>query len=219
PRAADRSAADRSAAGRSTADRSGSPGGSVRDRLRRDPAPPPAPPWRVEGVSKPPGRRPNWFRLWWIVLAVLVVNWIISSLLLGRRLVWFMRRGGLSGGLGGIGRSRAKLYQPESGPRTTFADVAGIDEVKNEVTEIVDFLRNPDRYRRLGAQIPRGVLLSGPPGTGKTLLARAVAGEAQVPLFSMSASEFIEMTVGVGASRVRDLLDQAEKLAPARRFR
>ncbi len=93
--------------------------------------------------------------------------------------------------------------------------MAGIDEVKNEVMEIVDFLRDPDRYRRLGAQIPRGVLLSGPPGTGKTLLARAVAGEAHVPFFSISASEFIEMIVGVGASRVRDLFDQAKKVAPA----
>ena len=132
-------------------------------------------------------------------------------------LVWFYRRstaGGLSG-LGGMGRARAKLYQPEAAARTTFADVAGIDEVKNEVTEIVDFLRDPERYRRLGAQIPRGVLLSGPPGTGKTLLARAVAGEAEVPFFSISAAEFIEMIVGVGASRVRDLFEQAKKVAPA----
>ncbi|HET9256585.1 MAG TPA: ATP-dependent zinc metalloprotease FtsH [Pseudonocardiaceae bacterium] len=134
-------------------------------------------------------------------------------------IVWFFRRGAAAagglGGIGGIGRSRAKLYQPDTGPRTTFADVAGIDEVENEVMEIVDFLRDPGRYRRLGAQIPRGVLLSGPPGTGKTLLARAVAGEANVPFFSLSASEFIEMIVGVGASRVRDLFDQAKKVAPA----
>jgi cell division protease FtsH len=134
-------------------------------------------------------------------------------------LFWVSRRvaagaGGL-GGLGGFGRSRAKLYQPESGPRTTFADVAGIEEVEQEVTEIVDFLREPEKYRRLGAQIPRGVLLSGPPGTGKTLLARAVAGEAQVPFFSIAASEFIEAIVGVGASRVRDLFDQAKKVAPS----
>ena len=101
--------------------------------------------------------------------------------------IWFFRRmaaGGGLGGLGGIGRSRAKRYEPESGPRTTFADVAGIDEVKNELAEIVDFLRNPDKYRALGATIPKGVLLSGEPGTGKTLLARAVAGEADVPFFS-----------------------------------
>jgi cell division protease FtsH len=141
------------------------------------------------------------------------------TLLLVGLLVWVWRRaasaGGGLGGLGGIGRSRAKLYQPDAAPRTTFADVAGIDEVENEVTEIVDFLRNSERYRKLGAQIPRGVLLSGPPGAGKTLLARAVAGEADVPFFSMSASEFIEMIVGVGASRVRDLFDQAKKVAPA----
>ncbi len=102
-------------------------------------------------------------------------------------LVWLLvsatrRMGGGAGGLlGSFGRSRATLYRPEAGPRTTFADVAGIDEVKSEVTEIVDFLREPEKFRRLGAKIPRGVLLSGPPGSGKTLLARAVAGEAQVP--------------------------------------
>jgi cell division protease FtsH len=141
------------------------------------------------------------------------------TILLVGLLVWFSRRAaaglGGGGGLGGFGRSRAKLYQPETGPRTTFADVAGIEEVEQEVTEIVDFLREPEKYRKLGAQIPHGVLLSGPPGTGKTLLARAVAGEAQVPFFSISASEFIEMIVGVGASRVRDLFDQAKKVAPS----
>ena len=97
----------------------------------------------------------------------------------------------------------------------TFADVAGIDEAKAELTEIVDFLRNPEKYWKLGGRIPRGVLLSGPPGTGKTLLARAVAGEAGVPFFSMSASEFVEMIVGVGASRVRNLFAQAKEAAPA----
>jgi cell division protease FtsH len=141
------------------------------------------------------------------------------TLLLVGLLFWVSRRmaAGLSGGggLGGFGRSRAKLYQPESGPRTTFADVAGIEEVEQEVTEIVDFLREPEKYHKLGAQIPHGVLLSGPPGTGKTLLARATAGEAQVPFFSISASEFIEMIVGVGASRVRDLFDTAKKVAPS----
>ncbi|HEX6247868.1 MAG TPA: ATP-dependent zinc metalloprotease FtsH [Nocardioidaceae bacterium] len=132
-------------------------------------------------------------------------------------LVWFLRRTAAmsGGGLGLLGRSRAKLYTPESGPRTTFADVAGIDEVKEEVVEVVDFLKNPERYRRLGASIPRGVLLTGAPGTGKTLLARAVAGEANVPFFHLSASEFIEMIVGVGASRVRDLFEQAKKAAPS----
>jgi cell division protease FtsH len=129
-------------------------------------------------------------------------------------LVWFWRRAGGMTGIG-IGRSRARRFDPATASRTTFADVAGIEEVETEVREIVDFLRDPDRYRQLGAQIPRGVLLSGPPGTGKTLLARAVAGEADVPFFSMSASEFIEMIVGVGASRVRDLFDQAKKVAPA----
>ncbi|WP_250002837.1 ATP-dependent zinc metalloprotease FtsH [Actinoplanes sp. M2I2] len=141
------------------------------------------------------------------------------TILLVALFIWISRRmAGAAGGggvLGSFGKSRAKLYQPEGGPRTTFADVAGIQEVEQEVTEIVDFLREPDKYRKLGAQIPHGVLLSGPPGTGKTLLARAVAGEAQVPFFSISASEFIEAIVGVGASRVRDLFDQAKKVAPS----
>ncbi|MCY1138306.1 ATP-dependent zinc metalloprotease FtsH [Actinoplanes sp. Pm04-4] len=141
------------------------------------------------------------------------------TILLVGLFIWISRRmaggGGGGGVLGSFGKSRAKLYQPESGPRTTFADVAGIQEVEQEVTEIVDFLREPGKYRKLGAQIPHGVLLSGPPGTGKTLLARAVAGEAQVPFFSISASEFIEAIVGVGASRVRDLFDQAKKVAPS----
>ena len=124
-----------------------------------------------------------------------------------------MSRG--AGGVAGIGRSKAKLYSPDAGPRTTFQDVAGIDEVADEVKEIVDFLRHPERYQRLGATVPKGVLLAGPPGTGKTLLARAVAGEANVPFFSVSASEFVEMIVGVGASRVRDLFQQAKAVAPA----
>jgi cell division protease FtsH len=131
-------------------------------------------------------------------------------------LFWLMRRatGGAGGMLSAFGRSRARRYEPTAG-RVTFADVAGIDEAKAELAEIVDFLRHPDKYRKLGGRIPRGVLLSGPPGTGKTLLARAVAGEADVPFFSMSASEFIEMIVGVGASRVRDLFAQAKAAAPA----
>ncbi|HEX6402171.1 MAG TPA: ATP-dependent metallopeptidase FtsH/Yme1/Tma family protein [Pseudonocardiaceae bacterium] len=248
---------------------------SIRSRPRREP--PETPPWRVEGLPEhnggpSPPRWPNWSRFWWVLLALLAINWIVSAMLLGPAprpavsytfftqqvdagnvkeitstadriegvfkqkvpyppgaqdakpverfstqrpsfandpllqnlqakgvvvnanppdqgppvweqvllgfgptllflglMVWFFRRsaaaGGL-GGIGGIGRSRAKLYQPEAGPRTTFDDVAGIDEVENEVMEIVDFLRDPGRYRRLGAQIPRGVLLSGPPGTG-----------------------------------------------------
>jgi cell division protease FtsH len=129
-------------------------------------------------------------------------------------LVWLFRRMSGSRTAGALGRSRAKRYEP--GRETvTFADVAGIDEAKQELTEIVDFLRDPDKYRRLGGRIPRGVLLSGPPGTGKTLLARAVAGEAGAPFFSMSASEFVEAIVGVGASRVRDLFRQAKKESPA----
>jgi cell division protease FtsH len=120
------------------------------------------------------------------------------------------------GGLGGFGRSRAKRYDAaEAKEQVNFDDVAGIDEAEDELVEVVDFLRNPERYTKLGASVPRGVLLSGPPGTGKTLLARAVAGEAGVPFFSLSASEFIEAIVGVGASRVRDLFSQAKGAAPA----
>src|SRR6266566_1074950 len=130
-------------------------------------------------------------------------------------LVFLLRRAGnVQGMLGAFGRSRARRYEP-SGDKVTFADVAGIDEAKEELAEVVDFLRNPDKYRRLGGRIPRGVLLSGPPGTGKTLLARAVAGEANVPFFSIAASEFVEAIVGVGASRVRDLFKQAKESAPA----
>ncbi|MBV8079148.1 MAG: ATP-dependent zinc metalloprotease FtsH [Actinobacteria bacterium] len=131
-------------------------------------------------------------------------------------LIFFaMRRAGsMQNILGSFGRSRARLYEP-SGDRVTFKDVAGIDEAKQELSEVVDFLRDPDKYRRLGARIPHGVLLSGPPGTGKTLLARAVAGEANVPFFSMAASEFVEAIVGVGASRVRDLFSNAKNAAPA----
>jgi cell division protease FtsH len=130
-------------------------------------------------------------------------------------LFWLMRRAGnVQNMLGSFGRARARRYQP-SGDRVTFADVAGIDEAKAELSEVVDFLRSPDKYLRLGGRIPHGVLLSGAPGTGKTLLARAVAGEADVPFFSMSASEFVEAIVGVGASRVRDLFAQAKEAAPA----
>ncbi|MGV0836179.1 ATP-dependent zinc metalloprotease FtsH [Mycolicibacterium thermoresistibile] len=120
--------------------------------------------------------------------------------------------GGMLGGLGG-GEKR-KPVDPET-VRTTFADVAGIDEVKAEISEIVDYLRDPDKYRKLGARAPKGVLLTGPPGTGKTLLARATAGEADVPFFSASGSEFIEMIVGVGANRVRELFEEARKVAPS----
>ncbi len=140
------------------------------------------------------------------------------TLLLVLLFVVIMRRaaaaGGGAGGLMSFGRSRARRVEGSEQP-VTFADVAGIDEAKEELTEIVDFLKNPDKYLKLGGRIPRGVLLSGQPGTGKTLLARAVAGEAGVPFFQMSASEFVEMIVGVGASRVRDLFAQAKAAAPA----
>jgi cell division protease FtsH len=140
------------------------------------------------------------------------------TLVLVALIVFVMRRAataaGGAGGLMSFGRSRARRVEGSDQP-VTFQDVAGIDEAKEELTEIVDFLRNPDKYLKLGGRIPRGVLLSGPPGTGKTLLARAVAGEAGVPFFQMSASEFVEMIVGVGASRVRDLFQQSKEAAPA----
>jgi cell division protease FtsH len=130
-------------------------------------------------------------------------------------LFWLMRRAGnVQNVLGSFGRSRARRYAP-TGDRVTFADVAGIDEAKAELTEVVDFLRHPEKYLRLGGRIPHGVLLSGQPGTGKTLLARAVAGEADVPFFALAASEFVEAIVGVGASRVRDLFTQAKEAAPS----
>ena len=124
------------------------------------------------------------------------------------------RAGNVQNALGSFGRSRARRYVP-SGDKVTFADVAGIDEAKDELSEVVDFLRHPEKYGRLGGRIPHGVLLSGPPGTGKTLLARAVAGEADVPFYSMAASEFVEAIVGVGASRVRDLFSRRRTTAPA----
>jgi cell division protease FtsH len=137
------------------------------------------------------------------------------TILLVGLFVYFARRMSSGGALGGFGRSQARRVQPDTQSRVTFDDVAGIDEAENELVEIVDFLKNPKRYERLGARIPRGVLLYGPPGTGKTLLARAVAGEAQAAFFSLSASEFVEAIVGVGASRVRDLFKQAKEAAPS----
>lgn len=135
--------------------------------------------------------------------------------LIGGIIYYFMRRSpGGAGGLLGIGKSQAKLYDPET-TKITFKDVAGIEDAKGELEEIVDFLKNPGKYSRLGGRTPKGVLLVGMPGTGKTLLAKAVAGEANVPFFSISASEFIEMIVGVGASRVRALFDEARKASPA----
>lgn len=132
--------------------------------------------------------------------------------------VFIARRMGsaMGGGMGGLGRKTPpKPVELEGAKRTTFEDVAGIDEVEGELNDVVDFLKNPDEYRKMGARMPGGVLLAGPPGTGKTLLARALAGEAGVPFFSASASEFIEMIVGVGASRVRELFSEARKVAPA----
>jgi cell division protease FtsH len=147
----------------------------------------------------------------WVLPPLLFVGiWLFASRAMGGR-------GGMGGGFGGgllsIGRSRAKLVA-ETDVKVTFADVAGVDEAKDELHEIVDFLKKPDEYTRLGAHIPRGILLVGPPGTGKTLLARAVAGEAGVPFYSTSGAEFVEMFVGVGAARVRDLFEQARKTSP-----
>jgi len=134
--------------------------------------------------------------------------------------VWIWRRASQGGGLGmgammGIGKSKARRYDQDADHKVTFDDVAGIDEAENELVEIVDFLKSPEKYTRLGGTAPKGVLLVGAPGTGKTLLAKAVAGEAGVPFFSMSAAEFVEMIVGVGAARVRDLFKQAREHAPA----
>ena len=117
------------------------------------------------------------------------------------------------GGLGGVGKANAKVYMEKS-TGVTFADVAGQDEAKESLVEIIDFLHNPGKYTEIGAKLPKGALLVGPPGTGKTLLAKAVAGEANVPFFSISGSDFVEMFVGVGASRVRDLFKEANKVAP-----
>ncbi|MBQ9109547.1 MAG: ATP-dependent zinc metalloprotease FtsH, partial [Oscillospiraceae bacterium] len=152
----------------------------------------------------PPAEQP-----WWLtylpsllLLVVMVVFWVIM-----------MRQ--TRGGGGMMNFSKAKARGPEQGVKVTFADVAGADEEKEELVEVVEFLRNPNQFNALGARIPKGVLLMGPPGTGKTLLAKAVAGEAGVPFFSISGSDFVEMFVGVGASRVRDLFEQAKKSAPS----
>lgn len=144
-----------------------------------------------------------------------ILGWVIPPLIFVGIWQFFVRRGG--GGAQGmlsIGKSKAKVYVEGETAKTTFADVAGVEEAKAELVEIVDFLKLPGRYTQIGARIPKGVLLIGPPGTGKTLLAKAVAGEAGVPFFSISGSEFVEMFVGVGSSRVRDLFEQAKKQAP-----
>ncbi len=149
----------------------------------------------------------------WVLPPLLFVGiWMFAS-----RMMMGGRGGGFGGGFGGgllsVGRSKAKLVA-ETDVKVTFADVAGVDEAKDELHEIVDFLRRPEEFTRLGAHIPRGILLVGPPGTGKTLLARAVAGEAGVPFYSTNGAEFVEMFVGVGAARVRDLFEQARGSAP-----
>ncbi|WP_211167106.1 ATP-dependent zinc metalloprotease FtsH [Aromatoleum evansii] len=146
-------------------------------------------------------------------LLATVLSWVVPVLIFVGLWGFLMKRMGPGGGLMEIGKSKAKVYmEKETG--VTFDDVAGIDEAKEELREIVEFLRTPQRYRRLGGKIPKGVLIVGAPGTGKTLLAKAVAGEAGVPFFSMSGSDFVEMFVGVGAARVRDLFKQAEERAP-----
>lgn len=150
---------------------------------------------------------------------LLSILWMVLPLLLLVGLMVYLGRQTTQGSAGifSFGRTKARVYDDEKGtrPTVTFADVAGADEAKDDLQEVVDFLQHPDKYRSVGAHMPRGILLVGPPGTGKTLLAKAVAGEAGVPFFSISASEFVEMLVGVGASRVRDLFDQARQAAPA----
>jgi cell division protease FtsH len=142
-----------------------------------------------------------------------LLSWILPALIFVGIWMFFMKRMGAASGLVSLGKSKAKVYM-EKQTGVTFQDVAGIDEARAELMEIVDFLKTPDKYKRLGGKIPKGVLLAGAPGTGKTLLAKAVAGEAGVPFFSMSGSEFVEMFVGMGAARVRDLFAQAQQKAP-----
>ena len=147
-------------------------------------------------------------------LMSLLLSYVVPMVLMVGLLIFLMRRvGGGMGGLGGVGKANAKVYMEKS-TGVTFADVAGQDEAKESLVEIIDFLHNPEKYTAIGAKIPKGALLVGSPGTGKTLLAKAVAGEAKVPFFSISGSDFVEMFVGVGASRVRDLFAEASKVAP-----
>ena len=162
----------------------------------------------VEFAATPPP--PNgWFTS--------LLSWVVPPLIFVAIWQFFIARGGGGGGAQGvlsIGKSKAKVYVEGESAKVTFADVAGVEEAKTELVEIVDFLKTPTRFTEIGARIPKGVLLVGPPGTGKTLLAKAVAGEAGVPFFSISGSEFVELFVGVGSSRVRDLFEQAKKQAP-----
>jgi cell division protease FtsH len=143
-----------------------------------------------------------------------VLSWVVPPLIFVAIWQLFLGRGGGQQGVLSIGKSKAKIYVEGDSGKVTFTDVAGVEEAKTELVEVVDFLKEPARFTQIGARIPKGVLLVGPPGTGKTLLAKAVAGEAGVPFFSISGSEFVEMFVGVGSSRVRDLFDQAKKQAP-----
>ena len=162
----------------------------------------------VEFAAAPP-KKPNIFST--------VLSWVVPPLIFILVLQFFARRsmggGGAQGALS-FTKSKAKVYVPDEESRVTFDDVAGVEEAKDELTEIVDFLKTPERYTEIGARIPKGVLLVGPPGTGKTLLSKAVAGEASVPFFIISGSEFVELFVGAGAARVRDLFEQAKKKAP-----
>lgn len=162
----------------------------------------------VEFAAAPP-KKPNIFTT--------ILSWVVPPLIFILVLQFFARRsmggGGAQGALS-FTKSKAKVYVPDEESRVTFGDVAGVDEAKDELTEIVDFLKTPERYTEIGARIPKGVLLVGPPGTGKTLLSKAVAGEAEVPFFIISGSEFVELFVGAGAARVRDLFEQAKKKAP-----
>ena len=161
----------------------------------------------VEFAAAPP-KKPNIFTT--------ILSWVVPPLIFILVLQFFARRsmgGGAQGALS-FTKSKAKVYVPDEESRVTFADVAGVDEAKQELTEIVDFLKTPERYAEIGARIPKGVLLVGPPGTGKTLLSKAVAGEAGVPFFIISGSEFVELFVGAGAARVRDLFEEAKKKAP-----
>ena len=161
----------------------------------------------VEFAAAPP-KKPNIFTT--------ILSWVVPPLIFILVLQFFARRsmgGGAQGALS-FTKSKAKVYVPDEESRITFADVAGVDEAKQELTEIVDFLKRPQRYIEIGARIPKGVLLVGPPGTGKTLLSKAVAGEAEVPFFIISGSEFVELFVGAGAARVRDLFEEAKKKAP-----
>ena len=142
-----------------------------------------------------------------------LLSWFPMLLLIGVWIFFMRQMQGGRGGAMGFGKSKAKLLSEARG-KVTFNDVAGIDEAKEEVEEIIEFLKDPRKFRRLGGKIPKGALLIGPPGTGKTLLARAIAGEADVPFFTISGSDFVEMFVGVGASRVRDMMEQGKKNAP-----